>query len=300
MDHKEQLPDENKEYQYGALLIKVRLADHAWLTGRFDLDALVETLLLMVTYGLANFNANPEAFLERSKPPLYRRRRELKKIAQGLDQKAIEEFLQQVASEEKTEEAPREFVDYINFLVTYIANNLTNGLNQTLTSLIHEGMLAFQIMDQDTQQPFQTDSDDTIAYLLNEYKQAIKKRLGLTRRQRKARYDLSELLNHYSTVLPLWQDAKEIYKDNRKRNWQQIVKTVHPYLPVDLVARLSGNPSDLSDEVKENLAEKGGTSEPSDIAIEHAARLCGAPDYSYALSTLEGKKTELNRATKEL
>lgn len=300
MDQNEELPDETKKEGAGIVSIQCGFEKHIWLYGYCNLDEIVELLLLLLAFGLEDFQGDPEAFVEFSKLPPQRRSKAVKKRERELTQEAVDAFFQRHTPEKRTEDAPPEIAQLISFLVTYVANNLASVLNQTLFHLIQERMLVSEIVELDGQSSLRHDPDDEIACLVNEYKQELKKRVGLTRRPRKARYDLSELLNHYTTVLPLWQDAKDIYKDNRNRNWQKIINTVHPYLPDDLIARLSGNPADISDEIKAKLAEKGGSSEPSDIAVEHAARLCGAPDYGYALSTLEGKKTELNRSAKTL
>jgi len=300
MDHNEELPDETKGEQYGIYSFQCGFQKHTWLSGLCNLNEVVEILLLTMAVGIREIHADPEASIEISKFPPNRRRRALQKRAREINKEAVAAHVQRLEAEERTEEAHPEMVQFVNYLVTYITTNLPDALHLTLFHLIQEGILAHEMIKLDGQSSVVHDPDNEIISLVNDYKQQVKKRIGLTRKQRKVRYNLSELLNHYITVLPLWQDAKDIYKDNRNRNWKRIIDTVHPYLPDDLVARLSGNPADLSDEIKAKLAEKGGTSEPSDIAVEHAARLCGAPDYGYALSTLEGKKTELNRAAKTL
>lgn len=101
-----------------------------------------------------------------------------------------------------------------------------------------------------------------------------------------ADYDLNQLKRFYYECLPKWQDAKRIYKDNRQRNWQAIVKGEHSDLPDQLIKRLS-DPPNLPESELAILAVKGGISKASDIALEHAARLCGVPAYHYTLAHLE-------------
>jgi hypothetical protein len=73
--------------------------------------------------------------------------------------------------------------------------------------------------------------------------------------------DFSNLGSRYGSLLTIWQEAKKIYTKNRNHpSWQSIIRNLHPTLPDDLIERLG----------------KQGDSAPSDIAIEHAARLCGA------------------------
>jgi hypothetical protein len=102
----------------------------------------------------------------------------------------------------------------------------------------------------------------------------------------KANYDLSNLESNYNLVYGKWKGAKEIYKQNKDRNWRGMISVEHPNLPDDLSTRVSGDPADLSDETKEALSKKGGTPAASDIALEHAARLCGAPPYRYTIGYL--------------
>jgi hypothetical protein len=64
-----------------------------------------------------------------------------------------------------------------------------------------------------------------------------------------------------------------------------MVKVQHADLPDDLINRLPDVPN-LSDDLLAKLEGKGGTSKPSDIALEHAARLCGCPSYEYTIGWL--------------
>lgn len=101
--------------------------------------------------------------------------------------------------------------------------------------------------------------------------------------------NFEELQEYYREVLPLWQDAKSLYKQNRNRpTWRDIIKAAHPDLKDedDLISRLSGRLQDLPEEIQAKLSEKGGDSKPSSIALEHAARLCGANPYEYSVRYL--------------
>lgn len=124
-----------------------------------------------------------------------------------------------------------------------------------------------------------------------------KKRLGLKRGGSKIDYNLASIGSHYEKLLPVWKDAKSIWKKNReRRNWQVFIQSEYRNLdlPVDLVARLSDNPSDLLDHIKVRLSEKGGSASPSDIALEHASRLCGVPEYHYTLRHLRDALAKKN------
>jgi hypothetical protein len=136
---------------------------------------------------------------------------------------------------------------------------------------------------------------------LNEQRRFIKKftsrarrdRLNIKRGGSKARCNLQDLKSYYSMLHPIVRQAKLIYRQNRIRNWKAMVLAAFPDLPEDLIARLC-DPPDLPDPLMKALAEKGGTSKPSDIALEAAARCCGAPPYSYSLSYLKGSMSNRN------
>ncbi|HEX7174378.1 MAG TPA: hypothetical protein VF240_03740 [Pyrinomonadaceae bacterium] len=101
--------------------------------------------------------------------------------------------------------------------------------------------------------------------------------------------NLDELEEHYRSVLPMWKDAKTLYKQNRNREtWRDIVRAAQPDLKDydDLISRLSGRLNDLPENIQAKLSEKGGDSKPSSIALEHAARLCGSEPYEYSVRYL--------------
>jgi hypothetical protein len=86
---------------------------------------------------------------------------------------------------------------------------------------------------------------------------------------RAPRFSMVGLNFHHWRRLPEVRDAKNIYKRNRDRpDWQSIVKAIHPEMPPDLIARLSSTDADLRRDQY--------------IALEWAARLCGAPPNSYS------------------
>jgi hypothetical protein len=119
---------------------------------------------------------------------------------------------------------------------------------------------------------------------------------------------LVNLAWEYFVCLIDWQEAKRIYR--RKRNstsWRKMIKDEYPDLPDDLIEwlALSENKSDLEADAFQNLPddarhrlndriEKKGyrLSMPSEIALEHAARLCGSPPYSYSIFRLKNIKSE--------
>jgi hypothetical protein len=114
----------------------------------------------------------------------------------------------------------------------------------------------------------------------------------------KKKVNFSELGEHYKKLLQVWKDAKLIYKQNSNRaTWREIIRAAYPEVKFDddLISRLSGKLNDLSEEIQAKLSEKGGDSKPSSIALEHAARMCGARPYQYSLRHLYNIKNENER-----
>lgn len=104
---------------------------------------------------------------------------------------------------------------------------------------------------------------------------------------------LEYLEEKYQEVLPIWRDAKLLYTQNRNRTtWRAIILAAYPELKYvdDLVSRLSGKLNDLPEDIQAKLAQKGGNSNPSSIALEHASRLCGAERYQYSVRYLYYKR----------
>jgi hypothetical protein len=100
---------------------------------------------------------------------------------------------------------------------------------------------------------------------------------------------------HYGQVYPKWQEAKKIYNECmksknkvRREKWKESILSVYPDLQEqpDLLERISNSPK-LSKEVFTILEVKGGEGTAYEIALEHAARLCGASNYAHHISTLK-------------
>jgi hypothetical protein len=84
-------------------------------------------------------------------------------------------------------------------------------------------------------------------------------------------------------TLPAWKEAKDRYERNKdSKKWREIIKASCDDdsipLPADLINRLDGCAEDTDAYV----------SMPSAIALEHAARLCGAAPNAYKTRTLYG------------
>lgn len=115
-------------------------------------------------------------------------------------------------------------------------------------------------------------------------------------------YDLINLPDHYPNLLKVWhsakQDAKKAQKDPLlKENWRKRIQGSYEYdLPDDLIEWLNVNIQERQAKLMarsdlEHLTNKLKAGymliAPSDIAVEHSARLCGIPPYYYSISHLQ-------------
>lgn len=104
----------------------------------------------------------------------------------------------------------------------------------------------------------------------------------INRLVRKPRFErLPEL---YPMLLKVWQSAKKIYAQNgESETWREMVRAKYPELTFDddLLTRVTGKLEDLPEDIQAKLAETDGDHTPNTIALEHAARMCGATDYQY-------------------
>jgi hypothetical protein len=99
-------------------------------------------------------------------------------------------------------------------------------------------------------------------------------------------YNLRWFPTHYSTAYRQLSEAAGIDEEskaspdkNKREHWRERIKEKFPDLDGELIARLTGQSSDLTDEHIALLIEHGGDSTPSNIALEQAARWCGIERY---------------------
>lgn len=105
---------------------------------------------------------------------------------------------------------------------------------------------------------------------------------------------LERLPELYPTLLKVWQSAKKIHADNAEsETWRAMVKAKYPELQFDddLLTRVTGKLEDLSEEIQAKLNETDGDHTPSTIALEHAARMCGAQPYQHGTRHYHNLKT---------
>jgi hypothetical protein len=131
---------------------------------------------------------------------------------------------------------------------------------------------------------------------------------------RKAKYVLVRLNSHYKILQPIWKVAKSDSKKAQmnpmlSERWRQRIKnSFKTKLPKDLIEWLNVSDQERYEKLlsfskltnlQEKLKDGYALSKPSDIAMEHSARLCGAPPYNYAVSTLWGIWRKQEATTKK-
>lgn len=110
---------------------------------------------------------------------------------------------------------------------------------------------------------------------------------------KKATYDLSNLSAQYQILKKLWDKAAKAASQNSAEKFSETFRD----LPEDLIQRLWP----LSKEARRIPETKGhhfteqGLSRLSEIALEHAARLCGVGSYELSVSRLRTKERETRK-----
>jgi hypothetical protein len=100
---------------------------------------------------------------------------------------------------------------------------------------------------------------------------------------------LERIGEHYKRLHPIWRDIKKFYSERgQSPAWRDMVKLEYgdEQFDDDLLTRITGNLESLSEPTLNLMEEKGGDCTPSTIAIEHAARLCGAWRYQFHVRKL--------------
>ena len=114
------------------------------------------------------------------------------------------------------------------------------------------------------------------------------------------RSGLANLAWHFSQVYHVWREARRMYREsqksqdsNRRRRWRENILVTYPELTPfdDLIERLTDSPK-VAVQIYEKMLAKGVTPAPSDIALEHAARLCGVKPYQYTIRYLKSIKSK--------
>jgi hypothetical protein len=104
--------------------------------------------------------------------------------------------------------------------------------------------------------------------------------------------DIPHLLrSHYDAVKPIWEDAQDISAANVNSPWKEFIKIKYPSLcDYDYLIIRLGPSTDIPDAEMERILASDNASHThsavSSIALEHAARLCGARKYQYKTAQL--------------
>jgi hypothetical protein len=113
-----------------------------------------------------------------------------------------------------------------------------------------------------------------------------------------ANYNLNGLLDFYKKLLPFWQQAKRDahqaqHNPIKKSIWRELIRGYG--LPDDLIEWLNKSEDEKTMKIlgyseftylQEKLKSGYALTKPSELALEHSARLCGVPPYYYSVSYL--------------
>jgi len=112
---------------------------------------------------------------------------------------------------------------------------------------------------------------------------------------------LDRIADYYAELYPVWRDALKIFQNNAEADWRGMVRLKYQDAKIaehdlrfddDLFARLSGEENELPQEVQDRISAQGGDHTPGNIAIEHAARMCGAFRYQFHVTKLLRERRE--------
>ena len=175
--------------------------------------------------------------------------------------------------------------------VSHAVNILCNQVQEKLEEALDE--LVLEVITQtlrDLNEQFKVIEVPALKFFEAVQKESVKKknrRMNLPQSggARNAKHswsdaDRSSLAEQHERLKLVWKDAKKIYKQNRNRaGWAKMVKAAYSDLPDELIMKLSSmNPYESS---------------PANIALEHAAILCGFKAGEYSARQLRrqlGKK----------
>lgn len=230
-------------------------------------------------------------------------------------------FVEQLA--EITQDLPESIADvYTTAATVHFTNSLRSALDEAITNLFYESAVVIEeqvkylkkcvdaarrdgaLVDENTVSLDKDWFNIMIERIIVEGDQRRRERLRKAMAEvdpkRKRALQIAGLYRHYLTTSPAWDLAREIYRANKNRStWKQEdwqvdigdkVQRIHNVdLPIDLVALLSSG--DLSDRMKGEVDHLANVPPkflptPDGFALEHAARLCGLPDFSLGTAHL--------------
>jgi hypothetical protein len=165
---------------------------------------------------------------------------------------AIEIIIQQL---------PAEFEDLIQTLP-----ELANTLNECISNEYSKQMFA------KGEFPKQSDNKEIVNKFVADSAKKRKERMmrPINDIKEESKPDLKQMAIHYERLLPIWSEAKRLFKQvSNKGNWVDVIKLAYQVhdLPEDLIQRLSTLDNYEAPAYK--------------ICLEHSARLCEVPPNTY-------------------
>lgn len=86
------------------------------------------------------------------------------------------------------------------------------------------------------------------------------------------KHDFSEMRSHYEILLPLAKRAKQLYRENRDRDWRGMIERGFAEFDTDVIGLFSEDSEDMAD-YPAVITENFKTT--ADLALLQAARICG-------------------------
>ncbi|MFS8086467.1 MAG: hypothetical protein ACMG6H_12615 [Acidobacteriota bacterium] len=203
-------------------------------------------------------------------------------------------------AEDETDVVDSQIAGFLAFLIIAgMGNKLWSAVHELglETEQIFDGFLREQIKQTDLMKQFGCELHSIAANL-----KAFSKSLANERRQFliaqiekfSDKPHLERLPDLYPKLLKVWQSAKKIYADyGESETWRNMVKAKYPELTFDddLLTRVTGRLAELPEDIQAKLSEKDGDHTPNTIALEHAARMCGATPYQFGTRYYHNLKT---------
>lgn len=186
------------------------------------------------------------------------------------------------------------------YAMGYMEKRLDAILNSSIQGLvteIHEAQRlivegGLRLKGQDELYPHLLSGKRMDAIWLNVIRDHLDPRFVRGRGGKQAIANLKLLYEKYEDIVGDWVEASEIFQSAsksrsylRRNEWRNEVQRIFSSLPEDLIERLQPQPN-WPKWIADICEKKGGEDKPGDIALEHAARLCGAESYVYKLSSL--------------
>jgi hypothetical protein len=206
-------------------------------------------------------------------------------------------------AETDAEEAKSSAKNYATAGTVYFLNNLRNKLNEAIEELFIEAKAAIEGIHVSVARDAIAEAGWVVPNIRKTLRTTLVNAiLGATEPARRKRIEeafweidptmrLADLPRHYSELKEVWREAWKIYKANKNfATWRETVKReiqarfnieLPSEGPKDLISFLSNDPADYP-----MLPRDEFESTASGIALEHAARLCGADRFEFSTGYL--------------